>query len=332
MPNRSLEALEAQVGDTNRTIEGFDVEAGKVAEFARAIHDPAAVYLDQGAAKQAGYDHIPAPPTFHRVSYFPRYRPSGIDEEFGFDLGFDREYVLHGEQRYEYERPLVVGDSLWGETTLENVFQRAGASGGTMTFAILRTDLYDESDDLVLQAWNTRIETDGAPSETDDNAPSGALDPAATGDGAGVRTPAGTDTTLTPGTSRTIVETDPLERRDFVKYAGASGDFNPIHYDEPYATNAGHPSVFGQGMFSAGIATRLVREWIGLAALTSIRTRFTARVFPGESLTVRGVVADETPTPSGREVEIEFEVVTAADNKLVVEGDATANVDPDNDS
>lgn len=327
MPNRSLEALEAQVGDTNRTIEGFDVEAGKVAEFARAIHDPAALYLNQRSARTAGFDRIPAPPTFHRVSYFPQYRPEGIDEEFGFDLGFDREYVLHGEQRYEYERPMLVGDSLWGETTLENVFQRAGASGGAMTFAVLRTDLYDDSDDLVLQAWNTRIETDGAPADSSDSVPRGTLDPATTGDRNAESSTNDGDTKLVPGASGPVVGTDPLERRDFVKYAGASGDFNPIHYDEPYANGAGHPSVFGQGMFSAGVASRLVRKWVGLKLLRSFRTRFTARVFPGDSITVRGVVADETLTASGREVDVDFEVVAAQENRLVVEGDATALVD-----
>lgn len=318
MPNQSLSALEAQVGETHETIHGLDIEAGKVAEFAHSIHDPAGIYLDEEAAMDAGFDTIPAPPTFHRVSYFPRYRPPGIDEEFGFDLGLEREYVLHGQQRYRYERPMLVGDRLRGETTLEDVFQRSGQSGGTMTFAILRTDLYDHSDSLVLQAWNTRIETDGPPGDTTGGPPTGSIE--------GV-SEASTSGGFDVGDAGHVVETPELERRDFVTYAGASGDFNPIHYDEPYATGAGHPSVFGQGMFSAGIASKFVRQWFGLDSLSSFRTRFSARVFPGESLVVRGVVTEIESVEVSRTVDIDFEVTTVGENKLVVEGSASAVVE-----
>lgn len=318
MPTRSLDALEAQVGETNETVRGFTIEAGKVAEFARAIHDPADCYLDERAARSAGYDAIPAPPTFPRVSYFPHYRPSGVDEEFGFDLGFDPEYVLHGEQRYRYERPLTVGDTLRGETTLENVFQRSGGTGGTMTFAVFRTDYFDAEDSRVLQAWNTRIETDGPPADSEESAPNGTIDPADTED---------TDAGLEVGARGPAFETPVLDRRDFVQYAGASGDFNPIHYDEPYATDAGHPSVFGQGMFTAGVASGFLRRWAGIRGLSSFRTRFTDRVFPGEALVVGGVVGDETVTAAERTVDIEFEVVTASTDRRVLEGDATVTVE-----
>lgn len=318
MPTRPLAELEAQVGDTHDSVQAFEIEAGKVAEFARAIHDPADVYLDEDAATNAGFDAIPAPPTFQRVSFFPRYRPAGIDQEFGFDLGLEREYVLHGQQRYRYERPLLVGDRLRGETTLEDVFQRSGQSGGTMTFAILRTDFYDESDSLVLQAWNTRIETDGPPADSTEGSPTGSIEEASEASPRG-----GFDV----GDAGHSVETPELERGDFVKYAGASGDFNPIHFDEPYATGAGHPSVFGQGMFSAGIASKFVRQWLGLDSLSSFRTRFSARVFPGESLVVRGVVTEVESVEAGRMVDIDFEVTTAGANKLVVEGSASAVVE-----
>lgn len=319
MPNRPLDALESQVGDTHETVRGFEVEAGKVAEFARAIHDPADCYLDASATDSRGPDATLAPPTFTRVSYFPRYRPEGIDEEFGFDLGFEREYVLHGEQRYRYHRPVRVGDRLSGETTLEDVFQRSGRSGGSMTFAVLRTDFYDASGSLVVQAWNTRIETDGPPDDSSDETTTGSIELSGE-DTSQMDSPA-------PGDTRSAVETPELERRDFVRYAGASGDFNPIHYDEPYATGAGHPSVFGQGMFSAGVASGFVRRWVGLRGLIEFRTRFTGRVFPGDRLQVRGVVTGTESGPAGREIAIGLEVVTAEENRLVVEGDATAVVD-----
>lgn len=159
MPSRPLADLEELVGDTHRTVVDFAVERGKVAEFARAIRDPADVYLDEDAAREAGYETIPAPPTFARTSFFPRYRPEGVGHDLGFDLGFDRSRVVHGEQSFTYDRPLYVGDVLTGDTTLSDVYQRDGRGGGTMTFAVFTTEFTDESGERVLAAENTRIET-----------------------------------------------------------------------------------------------------------------------------------------------------------------------------
>lgn len=162
MPSKPLVELKQLVGDTRRTVEGFEVERGKVAEFARAIRDPADVYLDEAAARDAGYETIPAPPTFARTARFPRYRPENVDRPLGFDLGFDPARVVHGEQEYEYERPLYVGDVLAGETTVEEVSRRDGGWGGTLTFGVFRTDFADETGEHVLSARNTRIETERA--------------------------------------------------------------------------------------------------------------------------------------------------------------------------
>jgi peroxisomal enoyl-CoA hydratase 2 len=162
VPSKSIETLRETIGETYRTVEDFEVERGKVAEFARAIHDPAEIYFDETAAEEAGYETIPAPPTFPRTSYFPRYRPEGVDYSLGFDLGFDRARVVHGEQKYEYNRPLYVGDVLVGDTTMEEIYQREGRNGGTMTFAVLCTEFMDEAGEHVLSAYNTRIETGGA--------------------------------------------------------------------------------------------------------------------------------------------------------------------------
>ena len=55
----------------------------------------------------------------------------------------------------------------------------------------------------------------------------------------------------------------PLTRTDFVRYAGASNDFNPLHHDDEYARAAGHPSVFAHGMFSAGLLASYLVAWFG---------------------------------------------------------------------
>lgn len=162
MPSRSLAELRGLVGTTIVTTENLTVEAGKVTEFARAITEDNPVYRDESVATERGYDTIPAPLTFTRTVLFPRYRPEGVDSYRGFDLGFENEHSVHGEQHYEFERPLLVGDVLTGKTTLTDVFQREGSRGGTMTFAVLETEYTDGDDDLVLIEESTIIETDGA--------------------------------------------------------------------------------------------------------------------------------------------------------------------------
>lgn len=158
MPGRPLDTLRELVGETRETVRNLRVERGIVAEFARAIGDPASIYTDPDAAREAGYPAIPAPPTFTRVAYFPRYRPDGVGRDLGFDLGFEPDRVVHGEQEYEYERPIYVGDVLSGETTLLDVYQKTGG-GGTLTFAELETSFFDADGDRVQVARNTRIET-----------------------------------------------------------------------------------------------------------------------------------------------------------------------------
>ncbi|WP_323173321.1 MaoC family dehydratase N-terminal domain-containing protein [Natrialba sp. PRR66] len=158
MPSKSLTELEEQVGRTVTTVEDFVVEPGKVEEFARAIKDNNPVFRDESAARDQGYEAIPAPLTFTRTAYFPRNRPDGVDLDHGFDLGFDQSRVVHGEQEYVYERPLYAGDVLSGETTLVDVYERTGSRGGTMTFAVLETVYRDDDGEHVLTERLTRIE------------------------------------------------------------------------------------------------------------------------------------------------------------------------------
>ena len=70
-----------------------------------------------------------------------------------------------------------------------------------------------------------------------------------------------------------------VTRQDLVKYAGASGDFNPIHWNESFATGVGLPGVIAHGMFTMGAAVQLVTDWAGdPAAVVDYQTRFTKPV------------------------------------------------------
>src|SRR5438034_9165063 len=73
-----------------------------------------------------------------------------------------------------------------------------------------------------------------------------------------------------------------LTRMDLVRYAGASGDFNPIHTDEEFARAAGNPSVFGHGMLTAAFVGKCVTDYVGSENLRRFKVRFATRVWPGQ--------------------------------------------------
>src|SRR5258706_16075560 len=87
---------------------------------------------------------------------------------------------------------------------------------------------------------------------------------------------------------RFVVEN--VSRVDFAKYAGASSDFNPIHYDQTFAQSAGYPSVFAQGMFTAGLLGRCVTDFVGRPNLRAFRVSFRGQVWPGDTITCGGQV------------------------------------------
>ncbi|NHN42805.1 dehydratase [Halorubellus sp. JP-L1] len=307
MPERSLSELEALVGESHETVSGFTVEAGKVDEFARAIHDPHPLYVDADEAVAAGHPAVVAPPTFTRVAYFPRYRVDDATSDFGFDLGFAQSRTVHGEQTYTFERPVYAGDTLDGRTQLVDVSLRTRDDDADLVMATLETTYRTESDELVVTERRTRIEK----GETDDTdpGPSGRAN-----DSSGFVEPTGRPRDDGDGDAATL-RVPQMSQIDFVKYAGASGDFNPLHVNESAAHDAGSRSVFAQGMLLAGIASRFARRFVPLAELRCFRTRFEARVWPGDRLEVAGV-----PTDDGVRFEMQNQHGTT-----VLTGDATAH-------
>ncbi len=83
----------------------------------------------------------------------------------------------------------------------------------------------------------------------------------------------------------------PLTRTDVVRYAGAGGDLNPIHHDEPLAQAGGFPGVFAMGQLSAGILGIRLARWVGPDQVRAFSCRFTGQVWPGDALTLSGRVA-----------------------------------------
>jgi acyl dehydratase len=92
----------------------------------------------------------------------------------------------------------------------------------------------------------------------------------------------------------------PLSRTDFVRYQGASGDFNPIHHDETFAKSAGFPTVFSVGMLQAGLLATYCTDLFGPSNVRRFKVQFREQVWPDDVLTASGQVvktyeADEEP-------------------------------------
>lgn len=108
-------------------------------------------------------------------------------------------------------------------------------------------------------------------------------------------------------------QTFPIQRVDLVRYAGASGDFNPIHWNQRFAESVGLPNVIAHGMYTMAVAIRVVTDWAGdPAAVIEYGVRFT-----------RPVVV---PDPDGAQLEVSGTVAGKRDGNLVdVDVRATVN-------
>ena len=82
----------------------------------------------------------------------------------------------------------------------------------------------------------------------------------------------------------------PITRTDIVRYAGASGDFNPIHHDEHFAKAAGFPTVFSIGMYQAALLATFATDWLGAEHVRRYTVRFREQVWPDDVLTCTGTV------------------------------------------
>jgi acyl dehydratase len=121
---------------------------------------------------------------------------------------------------------------------------------------------------------------------------------------------------------------DNLTRTQIVQYAGASGDYNPIHSDEVYTTQvAGYPSVFAHGMLSMGMTGMMLTNYVGDGRLSKFGVRFTRQVWPGDTLTSKATV--DAVRQEGGEHFVDLNVSTVnQDGVEVVSGYATARIDP----
>ena len=113
------------------------------------------------------------------------------------------------------------------------------------------------------------------------------------------------------------VRAEKLTRTDFVRYAGASGDFNPIHHDQTFAEASGNPTVFAMGMLSAGILSRAVTGFVGRPNVRGFKVRFLTRAWPGDDVICRGRLTRKFELGAEKLVEGELEAVNQKGETLI---------------
>lgn len=133
---------------------------------------------------------------------------------------------------------------------------------------------------------------------------------------------------LKVGTTHEEIVVEDLKRTQIVMYAGASGDYNPIHTDEVFATQvAGYPTTFAHGMLTMGLTGKMLTNYVGDGRLKSYGMRFVAQVWPGDTLTARATVAAIREQDGEHFVDLTLSTINQ-DGREVASGTASARVDP----
>ena len=128
------------------------------------------------------------------------------------------------------------------------------------------------------------------------------------------------------GDTKELLLVDDLTRTQIVMYAGASGDYNPLHSDEKFAREvAGYPGIFAHGMLTMGMTGRVLTDWFGAEGLAGYGVRFVKQVFPGDSLTATATVTAVRDEAGQRLADLDV-VTVNQDGDVVLQGTASARV------
>lgn len=140
--------------------QNFEVEKGRIYDFVNAIEDPNPVYRYEEAAKAQGFEHIMVPPTY----------PIALRGEKGDtqmmleDMGIDMSQILHGQQEFEYFKPLRPGETYVVQTTIKDIYFKEGRAG-KMAFVVMENSYRDSANYLCVLARKTIIIRNAEPAE-----------------------------------------------------------------------------------------------------------------------------------------------------------------------
>ncbi len=125
-----------------------EVEKGAIRRFAEALGDPNPVYVDEAAARAAGFPALVAPATFAVALT--------SNERFRHSLDLGTRSILHSEQQFEYARPIVAGDRITVRSKVADVQERAGASG-PMDVIVIEDEGRDDAGTVLFRTRATLI-------------------------------------------------------------------------------------------------------------------------------------------------------------------------------
>jgi acyl dehydratase len=261
---------EALLGHVYSSQETYEVGRESIRQFAEAIGDPNPAYRDPKVATSLGHRDIVAPPTFAAVPCFRFLQPALVDSA----LGLETSRLIHGEQHLAHHRPIGPGDVLRGHVTVEQV--RTCRGFDTVT---LRTEITDADGNPVCTAGTVFILADPDLGRTSDIREKS--EPVR-GDGS--------------GESELPSRAFPVHRLNLIRYAGISGDCDPVHWSETAARARGFRDVSAQGMLTLAKVGQFLTDWAhDPAAVTELGARFSGRFYvpeTGAALTVMGAITD----------------------------------------
>ncbi len=195
------------------------------------------------------------------------------------ELGTDISRILHGEQEFEIFRPLQPGQTYLCRAKIVDIYEKTGRSG-PMAFVVRET------------THRRRLERDRRHHARRDGREAMKYAKVYFDD-------------IKVGDELPPLVKGPIQQIQLTRYAGASGDFNPIHQDDEFARAAGMGGVFAHGMLSMGFVGQAVTDWSGAGTVRKLGVRFAALVRLKDVVTCRGRVVGKSSKDDVHLVELE---------------------------
>ncbi|KZF09496.1 MAG: fused (3R)-hydroxyacyl-ACP dehydratase subunits HadA/HadB [Rhodococcus sp. (in: high G+C Gram-positive bacteria)] len=286
------EHVREMVGRHYRAADYYEVGREKVREYARAVQDFNPVHWEGDAAKALGYPNVVAPLTF--MSLVGTLAQKRLLQKIA--VGFDLSQMLQTDQILQYHQPIVAGDHLYCDVSLDSYKEVMGKD-----MMVTKNIVSNQRNELVQTTYTTLLigregDVDKGIVEAAENlVMQGATSLAARADAAAheddeqVEHPplVVVDTSSSPTVtfdSVSVGDTLPsktfrLTRGDLVNYAGVAGDANPIHWSEQFAKLIDLDNVLAHGMLTMGLGGGYITEWLGdPGAVKDYTVRFTAPI------------------------------------------------------
>jgi len=263
-----LAEIEPLIGKPSPPITTL-IELGAVRRFAEAVGEPL-LLEDDGAPRVL--------PTFFEV--IPYNRPP-------FPGDADRHLINFGNT-FTITRLPVVGDAITTRAAVTRASRR-----GPLVSVDLECRYFDASEALIgVGTVSWLIDVDGVLADGSVGSPADrvSVDPASTSAWDAVDV-----SKLKPGDALPVLAKTPLTTAQFVRYAAASGDFNPVHYDKDYAQRAGFPHVIAPGLLKMAFFGQHVTLWAGRwGQVRRIEAKYVGIDVPGAELTSVGTITEAT--------------------------------------